>query len=287
MSDFDEEEEEGMTKKAILASCREHHLYVIPDINDVLYLHYGGYLQIKNLEEYTGLKALWLNNNQISVIENISHLQQLTSLYLQSNMISEITGLDALVNLDTLSLSNNYLTKIRGLQNLRKLRSLEVDHNRLNTVEGLQGLLECPSIQILNLTYNLISDEAVLDVLAGLPDLRVLRIDSNPIAPKMRNYRRVLIQKLTHLTYLDDTPVGPNDRRLAAAWDEGGRTAEMDERRQIRKEKREIEERDLKALRKLQREKLIRDGGDLHDYPELMSSDDEDKPHRIVEVPSE
>ncbi|GIQ92699.1 hypothetical protein KIPB_016621, partial [Kipferlia bialata] len=48
------------------------------------------YPAIEGLEEFTGLKSLWLEGNGISDIENLSHLSQLTCLYLQENCIDHI-----------------------------------------------------------------------------------------------------------------------------------------------------------------------------------------------------
>jgi dynein assembly factor 1 len=284
-----EEEDEGiqMTKKTILDCCRKHQLYVVPNVNDVLYLHSEGFPKIKNLNEYTNLKALWLNNNQITVIENIDHLTSLHSLYLQNNLIAEIAGLDMLVHLETLCLSNNYIRRVRGLSQLVQLKTLEIDHNSVKDADGLAGIVECPSIQILNITYNQIADDRVIDVLERMPDLRVLRIDSNPLVPGFRNYRRVMMMRLRQLTYLDDEPITERDRRLLAAWVDGGKAAEMEERQRMRREKDDAERSDLRDLRKMQREAMLKDGKDIRQYPELMSSDDEDKPRRVVEITEE
>jgi Leucine-rich repeat (LRR) protein len=46
-----------------------------------------------SIQEYTGLKTLYLEQNAITAIENLDHLVNLRCLYLGRNMISEISGL--------------------------------------------------------------------------------------------------------------------------------------------------------------------------------------------------
>ena len=89
--------------------CRRNELYMIPKYNDVLYLHFKvviqeklfvdrtnilllqGLSEIENLEEYTDLKCLWLENNSIKTIKGLDHLSLLKCLFLHHNRIEEIT----------------------------------------------------------------------------------------------------------------------------------------------------------------------------------------------------
>ena len=59
--------EKRITKKFLnkLLKSNFNKYYSTPGINDFLYLHYKGFVQIENLDEFVGLKCLYLEGNAI------------------------------------------------------------------------------------------------------------------------------------------------------------------------------------------------------------------------------
>ncbi|CAD7085677.1 unnamed protein product [Hermetia illucens] len=273
-----------MTKKGIQALCKKNKLYQTPELNDVLYLHYQGYRDIECLEEYTGLKCLWLENNAISEIAGLDNQKQLKCLFLNNNLIKKIENLENCPELDTLNLANNHISRIEncGVDKLPVLTTLILSHNYIRTAEQLEQVVNCKMLSVLDLAHNRIEDILVVKIFAQIPDLRVLDLDGNPVINKIPQYRKTLILECKNLTHLDRRPVFPKDRACAEAWKRGGYEEERREHSRWNKaERRKIRESVNATLR------LRNRGGGDPQVELIASSSDEDDTERSSAPPKE
>nr|XP_012139350.1 PREDICTED: dynein assembly factor 1, axonemal-like [Megachile rotundata] len=207
-----------MTEDYLKKQCKLQKLYQTPHLNDVLYLHYKGFSFIENLEKYTGLKCLWLQNNGIREIANVENQSELRCLYLQNNLIGKIENLDYQTKLDTLNLSHNTIRRIENLDSLKFLNTLNLSHNYLQDTADIEHLRLLDSLSVLDISHNRIDTEQVVNILGDMKELRVVRLVGNPVLKMIKLYRKTMILKCKNLRYLDDRPVFPKDRACAEAW---------------------------------------------------------------------
>ncbi|XP_072379248.1 uncharacterized protein dtr isoform X2 [Diabrotica undecimpunctata] len=219
-----------MTKEYLLKHCKEQKLYRTPYLNDVLYLHFKGFSYIENLEEYTGLKCLWLENNGISKISGLDNQSELRSLFLHYNLIKKIENLESCPLLDTINISYNQIKKIENLDCIKCLHTLNMSHNFVEKLEDFEHLEKLLELSVLDLSNNHVDDPLIVEVVGRMPGLRVLNLMGNPVIRKIPAYRKTMILACKQLQYLDDRPVFPRDRACAEAWERGGVTEESAER---------------------------------------------------------
>ena len=55
-----------ISKRALVETCMAHGGYEYPELNDKLYLHFKGYKKMEGLDEYLGVKTLFLESNNFS-----------------------------------------------------------------------------------------------------------------------------------------------------------------------------------------------------------------------------
>uniref|UniRef100_A0A0K8UIV8 Dynein axonemal assembly factor 1 homolog n=1 Tax=Bactrocera latifrons TaxID=174628 RepID=A0A0K8UIV8_BACLA len=276
-----------ITKKRLKELCKKDKLYQTPALNDVLYLHYQGIDCIECLEEYTGLKCLWLECNAISEIQGLDNQKHLKCLFLQSNLIKRIENLENCPELDTLNLASNHIRKIEncGFDVLPVLSTLNLSSNYLKDFDGLRDLENCKTLSVLDLSNNRIDDILVVKIFSKMPQLRVLVLQGNPVVSKLPQYRKTLILECKELTYLDSRPVFPKDRACAEAWKIGGYEGERKENeRWNRMERKKIRDSVNATIRMRNRHKPL----DQQDALFNSSDSDEDsmevKRHRQAEV---
>ncbi|KAJ9521042.1 hypothetical protein QJQ45_022766 [Haematococcus lacustris] len=244
----------SMTRAALMDIVKEHKLYRTPALNDKLYCNFKGFTNIAGLEEYTGLRALFLEGNAIESLEGLSSLKELRCLYAQQNALTHISGLEELQHLNTLNISQNHISHLEGLSCCPELQTLICTNNQLRSVDSISHLAHCTSLQTLDLQHNDISDPAVMDVLRQLTQLRCLYLKGNPVVSAIRNYRKSLIAALPELKYLDERPVFDDERRLVQAWSQGGVEAERLERAAIKAEEQEAQRRNFEAMQQIRQE---------------------------------
>ncbi|CAK1540891.1 unnamed protein product [Leptosia nina] len=276
-----------MTKEFIRNHCKQHKLYCTPYLNDILYLHFKGFSKIENLEEYTGLKCIFLENNGIQRIEGLDTLSELKCLYLHYNIVRKIENLDGCPKLDTLNLDHNFVTKIENLDVVPDLHTLSIGHNMLTTAADLDHLRTCRNLSVLDLSYNRLEDPLIIDILADMNILKVLVLTGNPVVRNIQAYRKTLTLRLKELLNLDNRPVFPRDRACAEAWQRGGVQEEIAERKRwIARDQEKVMESVRYLIRMRDENKAKREAREREEREKLGLPPKEEEQVDIEENPS-
>ncbi|RHY32012.1 hypothetical protein DYB32_002978 [Aphanomyces invadans] len=254
-----------MNKATLRKICKDLDLYSTPSINDRLYLHY---------------KVIWLEGNGFNKIEGLTALRELRSLFLHENLLETIEGLESQIHLDTLNLTQNHIAKIENLSHMTALTNLSLKGNYLRTAQDIEHVLQIPSLSVLDIQSNRIADPAVLDILAQMPNLRVLYlqvhaaihkcaqdsscVQGNDVVKHIKQYRKTVVARCKNLRYLDDRPVFDDERRRVNAWYkaleetngdmEAALQAERDELAVIRQEKKDKDEANFRYFEEIMRQ---------------------------------
>ena len=269
-----------MSKKYLKALCLERELYSTPSLNEILYLHFHGFHNIENLDEYVNVCALFLENNLITHISGLDSLTKLRDLFLHSNRIEKIQNLDCLTNLVTLNLCNNSITVIEGLGSLKKLETLNLSDNRLTHPDQLVGLTECKSLRSIDLTKNnIVYTDKLLDIFIEMTNLACLYLKQNPLVNDFPDYRKKLTCIVKTLQQLDDRSVTADDRRLALAWLEKGKDGVTLERLNLYNEKENAKGKPTVQLVDLQKQQEEAKNDDME-----SSEDDETQTVDLVAI---
>lgn len=268
-ADHNEKGQSIITKEFLRRLCEYNQTYETPKLNTHLYLHYMGFIDIRNLDEYINLRALWLENNMIQEIENLSCLTKLRFLYLQNNSITKIENLDSLKELTALNLSHNHITIIENLSSLAILEDFDISHNKIQYSYSIKGLKDVPSLKALDMRDNQIEDsEFLLETLQSLPELRCLVLKGNKCLKNIPNFRKSFVANLKNLSFFEEKMISEVERLACDAWLTDGKDAEM----QIRKKYFEAKE----AANK----KSLEEFGE---YEKISMQKQEEKKKKIIE----
>ena len=180
-------------KIASLDSTHGNETYLVLTSLHVLQLASNGITKLRPLQlhKLPSLKALFLQNNDISTLDGFEEFPSLIELVLDRNKIKYIADKD--------------------LTSLKNILELHLEDNRLKFLPDLNGLV---SLHRLFLANNRIHELKELVKLSDLPYLTEVSFINNPISRKP-NYTTTLIQAVPHIRIVDRCDI-PSEERARA-----------------------------------------------------------------------
>ena len=213
-----------------------------------------GFSEIQNLEEFTGLRSLFLEGNCLEALEGLEECTELRCLFVQHNLLNEIDDIEHLQDLVTLNVSSNYITHLSNLAGLPKLETFQCAKNKLKSPESIIHLKNCPSITVLDLSHNELEDPECLDIIKSMPNLACVYLQGNPVVGKTRYYRKGMVAAIPTLKYLDDRPVFEMERKCAEAFAVDGLEGERNARVQHKEEQEAKDRANYEYMKKIREE---------------------------------
>eukprot|EP00892_Ulva_mutabilis_P012061 jgi/Ulvmu1/9227/UM005_0327.1 len=161
------------------------------------------------------LQVLQLGDNRLFSIDmlGLSRLTGLRSLFLQNNQIAKVGGLAALSSLEELVLDRNRIKSldIDSFKGLTALRELRMEDNGIRRLSHLSSL---PALRCLQLGGNRVLDITEVMKLAEATSIVELSLAGCPISRKP-GYRTAVLMRLEHVQVLDGREVTAEDRAAA------------------------------------------------------------------------
>jgi cell division septum initiation protein DivIVA len=149
----------------------------------------------------------------------LSSVSNLRDLKLSNNEIVVVENLDGIETLSEIDLSHNFITSLDDgdgcLSRLPRLQALQLHSNRLNSLDGFAALT---TLEILDLRNNSIGDFTSLGQLKGLPRLKHLCLEGNPIH-RFSHYKQEVIRRLPRLHSLDGVVISETEKALVRLSD--------------------------------------------------------------------
>ena len=139
----------GLTKlETLWFDVNYHNLSTLPEsiakLQESLYFtrYEPPISDLSPLARFTGLKILYLNDNNISDISPLAELTKLSALGLGNNNISDLSPLAGLTQLSTLELKDNNISDISPITELTKLWDLDLRDNNISDISVLKAIRE-------------------------------------------------------------------------------------------------------------------------------------------------